>query len=113
MERRAKPVTKEKIFRSVVNLTAFPIGIQLLSGDWYWIEGWLFGIWWLALGVGVILYLYENDPELLAERFMRPGTGNHKQWDRYYLYILMVLFISWIVVMPLDAKRFGWTPHFP
>ena len=25
----------------------------------------------------------------------------------------MIGFIIWILIMPLDAKRFGWSPAFP
>jgi protein-S-isoprenylcysteine O-methyltransferase Ste14 len=50
---------------------------------------------------------------LLAERFKQPGTGNEKGWDRYFVYASQILFWAWIVIMPLDAKRFGWSPDFP
>jgi protein-S-isoprenylcysteine O-methyltransferase Ste14 len=44
---------------------------------------------------------------------MKPGAANQEAWDRYVSYGLIVGFILWIVIMPLDAKRFGWSPAFP
>ena len=39
-----------------------------------------------------------------------PGTGGQSRRDRIIVYPLMVGFIAWIVLMPLDARRFHWTP---
>jgi protein-S-isoprenylcysteine O-methyltransferase Ste14 len=50
---------------------------------------------------------------LLAERYRKPGTANQKGWDKYVVYGLLTGFIAWIVIMPLDAKRFGWSAQFP
>jgi hypothetical protein len=33
--------------------------------------------------------------------------------DRYVVFLLVIGFISWIVIIPRDAKRFGWSPPFP
>jgi protein-S-isoprenylcysteine O-methyltransferase Ste14 len=38
---------------------------------------------------------------------------NQEGWDRYVVYGLVAGFIAWIIIMPLDAKRFGWSPVFP
>ena len=66
----------------------------------------------LGLCFTTTIYLYHKDPALLAERYKRPGTANHKKWDQVIVYGLQIGFIAWIVFMPLDAKRFGWTTHF-
>lgn len=50
---------------------------------------------------------------MLAERYRKPGAGNEERWDRYVVYGLAIRFICWIIVMPLDARRFGWSPAFP
>jgi protein-S-isoprenylcysteine O-methyltransferase Ste14 len=57
--------------------------------------------------------LYRRDPALLAERYKQPGTGNQKGWDKYLVYCLLIGFTEWIVIMPLDARRFEWTASFP
>jgi protein-S-isoprenylcysteine O-methyltransferase Ste14 len=91
----------------------FPTLLLFLSGDWLWFEGWLFGIWFLVMCLTVIIYLYRNDPSLLKERYKKPGTGNQKGWDKYVVYGLLIGFVAWIAIMPLDAKRFEWTAYFP
>ena len=57
--------------------------------------------------------LYLKDPALLAERAQRPGSKNQKPWDKYVLTAIYVIAIVWLVIMPLDAERFGWSPPFP
>src|SRR5262249_53764685 len=47
------------------------------------------------------------------ERYRKPGSGGQSRADTIIVYGLMVGFIAWIVVPPLDARRFGWTPRLP
>ncbi|GAP96633.1 methyltransferase family protein [Leptolyngbya sp. NIES-2104] len=91
----------------------FPILVLFLSGDWDWLEGWILAIWYASVTLLTLIYLYRNDPALLQERFKPPGAENEERWDQYFLYAIQILFWSWIVIMPLDAKRFGWSPDFP
>jgi protein-S-isoprenylcysteine O-methyltransferase Ste14 len=59
------------------------------------------------------LYLYCKDPGLLKERFQPLKTTNQKKRAAYLLYLLGVVFLAWIAIMPLDAKRYRWTTHVP
>ena len=98
---------------AMLYVLVFPALLLLLSGDWLWIEGWIFTVWFLALCYAAILYIYRNDPALLAERYKQPGSLNQQGWDRYVVYTLVLGFLAWIIVMPLDARRFQWTTGFP
>ncbi len=91
----------------------FPIILLAISGNFFWLEGWVFSIWFIALCYTTIIYLYRKDPTLLAERYKRPGSGNQEGWDLYVVIGLMIGFTSWIILMPLDAERFHWSPVFP
>lgn len=113
MAAQKNEVSKGMFIFSVIYILMFPVLLLILAGDWFWIQGWLFNIWFIALGFSTIIYLYFKDPGLLAERFRRPGTGGEKGWDKYWLYIFMVMFTIWFVIMPLDAKRLMWTVNFP
>jgi len=84
-----------------------------ISGNWLWLQGWIFSIWFLGLCYLTIIYLYLYDPALLEERYRKPGSGEEKGWDKYLVYILFSSFVVWFVIMPLDAQRFAWTTHFP
>ena len=102
-----------KMIFSLIYILMFPAVLLFLSGDWFWVEGWIFSIWFVVLCFTTIIYLYRKDPALLAERYRKPGTVNQKGWDKYVVYGLVIGFITWIVIMPLDAKRYGWTTYFP
>jgi protein-S-isoprenylcysteine O-methyltransferase Ste14 len=102
-----------KIVFTLFYILLYPVLLLFLSGDWFWVEGWIFSIWFTALCFTTIIYLYRNNPALLAERYRKPGTGGQKGWDTYVVYGLALGFFIWIVIMPLDAKRFGWTIYFP
>lgn len=104
---------EKKTFFAFLYILLFPAFILVLSGDFTWPEGWIFSIWFILLCFVTILYLYRKDPALLAERYKKPGAGNQERWDRYVVYGLLIGFILWIIIMPLDAKRFGWSPVFP
>ena len=104
---------EKKIGFSVLYILLFPALIFVLSGDLFWPAGWIFCTWFVVLCFSTILYLYRKDPALLEERYKQPGAGNQERWDRYVVCGLVAGFILWIVIMPLDAKRYGWSPGFP
>jgi protein-S-isoprenylcysteine O-methyltransferase Ste14 len=113
MAQETSNVPAGKIVCSMIYLLLCPVLVLFLSGDWFWVEGWIFGIWFVTLSYTSMLYLIRKDPGLLAERFRKPGTGNEEAWDRYVVYALMLGFTAWLVFMPLDAKRYKWTAAFP
>jgi len=98
---------------TAIYILIFPALILLLSGNWLWIEGWIFDVWFIALCGTVIIHLYRYDPALLAESYKKPGTANQAGWDQYVVYGIVLGFILWIIIMPLDASRFKWSPGFP
>ena len=107
-----KPSLRLLVF-TMLYVLFFPVLLLVLSGDWLWIEGWIFTAWFLALCYTAIFYVYRNDPALLAERYKQPGSLNQQGWDQYVVYALVLGFVTWIAVMPLDARRFEWTTGFP
>jgi protein-S-isoprenylcysteine O-methyltransferase Ste14 len=62
-----------------------------------------------AITLLVVRILARNDPELLQERMSSPLQRNQSLWDGVLLPVLMLLFIAWLILMPLDAVRFGWS----
>ena len=104
---------EKKIVSAFLFILIFPALMLILSGDYFWPEGWIFSLWLLLLCYSTILFLYRKDPALLAERYKKPGADNQPGWDRYVVYGIMIGFALWFVIMPLDAQRFGWSPVFP
>jgi protein-S-isoprenylcysteine O-methyltransferase Ste14 len=102
-----------KLFVSLAFAVSYPALLLFLSGDWGWPEGWIFSVWFTVLCSTIFIYLYRRDPALLAERYKRFGAANQRGWDLYLFPALLVAFIAWVVVMPLDAKRYGWSGQLP
>jgi len=105
--------SKITLFLTFIYVLIFPAVLLFISGNWLWLEGWIFSIWFLGLCYLTIIYLYHYDPALLEERYRKPGSGEEKRWDKYFVYILFLSFVIWFVIMPLDAQRFAWTTNFP
>ncbi len=82
-----------------------------LSGDWRWLEGWIFGVWWVSLFAAVFSWLYYRDPALYAERLRKFG-GGQSHADLALLIGIKLCFVAWLVVPRLDV-RFAWTPRLP
>jgi protein-S-isoprenylcysteine O-methyltransferase Ste14 len=104
---------EKKVILAFLYILLFPALLLIISGDLLWPAGWVFSFWFILLCFSTILYLYRKDPALLDERYKQPGTGNQEGWDKYVVYGIVMGFLLWIVIMPLDAKRFGWSPAFP
>lgn len=98
---------------TIVTVLFFPALILGLGGNWRWVEGWLFALWFDAMMLSITIYLYVKDPALLAERAQAPGSKNQKEWDKYLLWAIYVIAMAWLIIMPLDAERFHWSPPFP
>ena len=89
------------------------IGLLLgLSGNWRWVEGWIFGVWFVSFAAAVLFWLHYRDPGLLAERFRMPGTGGESRSDVAIVIGLKLCWLAFFVVPALDV-RFGWTPCLP
>lgn len=107
----AFPVSR--LVSSFIYLAFFSLILLFLAGDWRWFEGWLFSGIFAGGSVMTLLYLYFNDPALLNERYASPVQKEQKTWDKVLLMLFFVEFLAWFAIMPLDAKRFGWTQPYP
>ncbi len=109
-----KPYTTGQfVLMCIVTAIVFPGLTLLLAGDWGWLEGWIFGLWFDAMMLSILIYTYVYDPALLTERSKMPGGDNQKRWDTYLMSLILLIALLWLVVLPLDARRFGWSPAFP
>ena len=110
---RSDRVPLSKVIGALGYLLLFPVILFFLAGDWHWTEGWLFSIIFIVLCYAPLIYLYFKDPALLKERFGSPVQEGQKPWDKVVLSVFFVEFLVWFAIMPLDARRFGWSPGFP
>ena len=102
-----------KLILTALYLLMWPLLILAVAGDWCWPQGWIFGGWFLAVCVSTTAWLYRNDPALLAERYRALGSGGQSRRDKMTVSLIVLGYVAWIVLMPLDARRFRWTPEPP
>jgi protein-S-isoprenylcysteine O-methyltransferase Ste14 len=92
---------------AVIGLVLF-----LAAGTVAWPAGWAFLILFLGFTVAISRWLLRHNPELLTERMTGIGKSDQKTWDKVFYALANLLFLAWLVSMPLDAVRFGWS-HVP
>src|SRR5215203_5411862 len=74
-----------------------------------WPAGWAFMALFFGFTLAMVLWLAREDPELLAERMSSPIQRGQPLWDKVFVAGVMLPFLAWLIVMPLDAVRFGWS----
>jgi protein-S-isoprenylcysteine O-methyltransferase Ste14 len=87
----------------------FALALFASAGTVAWWQGWAFLILFFGFIVTLSLWLLASDPGLLTERMTGVGKSDQKAWDRAFFPVAMALFLTWLVVMPLDAVRFHWS----
>jgi protein-S-isoprenylcysteine O-methyltransferase Ste14 len=79
------------------------------AGTIGWIAGWVFITLLYGVTLLTVRMLVRDDPELLRERMSSPVQRNQPLWDRILLPVFLLLFAAWLILMSLDAVRFGWS----
>jgi len=79
------------------------------AGTLLWPAGWAFMALFFSFALAIVLWLARKEPELLAERMSSPMQSGQPLWDKVFVVAVMVLFVAWLILMPLDAVRFGWS----
>ncbi|HLH25025.1 MAG TPA: isoprenylcysteine carboxylmethyltransferase family protein [Chloroflexota bacterium] len=87
----------------------FAAALFLAAGTLAWLAGWLFLLLFFGLSIVLSLWLLRYNPALLRERMTGIGKADQKAWDKALFALLQLLFLTWLVVMPLDAVRFHWS----
>ena len=104
------------MLKAVVQNLAFTVLLGVLlflpAGTLAWPQGWIFLVLFVACSQATGLWLLKTDPALLAERMKSPFSADQRPRDRTIIMVMMVFLCAWLVFMPLDARRFGWS-HTP
>ena len=104
------------MLKAVVQNLAFAVLLALMlflaAGTPAWPQGWIFLVLFVACSQATGLWLLKTDPALLAERMKSPFSADQRPRDRAIIVVIMVFLCAWLVVMPLDGRRFGWS-HTP
>lgn len=79
------------------------------AGTIYWPQAWAFMLLNIACGLATGEWLKRSDSELYAERTKSPADYQEQKGTRLVAICIMAGMAGWMVLMALDAKRFGWT----
>jgi protein-S-isoprenylcysteine O-methyltransferase Ste14 len=102
---------RELLTRTVGFFLLFGLALFVPAGNVRWVAGWIYLILYFGFVTAITAWLFGYDRELLKER-MTVFTPDQKVWDRALMQLVGILFIVWILLMPLDAVRFRWS-HMP
>jgi protein-S-isoprenylcysteine O-methyltransferase Ste14 len=106
-------VSKARLLGSIAGTAAFYfLALFIPAGTLRWPAGWIYLAVYFAFVVAGSAWLLRFNPGLLVERMTGLGRRDQKRFDKWLLVVVAVLFTGWMVVMPLDAVRFGWS-HVP
>ena len=113
MWRRCEMNRKVLVARGALVLIAeFAVFAALLfvsAGTPLWPAGWVFMAIFFGFALVIVLWLGREDPGLLAERLSTPIQRGQPHWDKVFVVAVVLLFVFWLILMPLDAVRFGWS----
>jgi len=79
------------------------------AGTLRWPAAWAFLVLFFSSAVAITSQLARSDPALLNERLRPLIQKGQPRWDKALMSTIAVLFIGWLVLMGLDAVRFGWS----
>jgi protein-S-isoprenylcysteine O-methyltransferase Ste14 len=97
---------------SLAMIAEFAVLAALLfvpAGTVLWPAAWLFMAIFFGFQLALVLMLARKDPELLEERMSSPMQRRQPLWDKAIVVTFLLLGVAWLVLMPLDAVRFGWS----
>ena len=94
------------LIESSVAAVMFGVLLFGVAGTTHWRGAWA----WLGLLVAasVVMSLFL-DPRIIRERVSAPTRRHIRGWDALWATAMGISFFGWLVVMALDARRYGWT----
>jgi protein-S-isoprenylcysteine O-methyltransferase Ste14 len=79
------------------------------AGTFAWPEAWIYLALIFSAGIAIVVMLLGHDRALLDERMKPIVQPGQPLWDKILLVVFVLLFLAWMVLMPLDVMRFGWS----
>lgn len=87
----------------------FALALFLAAGTVLWPAGWAFLVLFFGFTLALSRWLLKHNPGLLTERMTGIGKPDQKTWDKVFYVGANLIFLAWLVLMPLDAVRFHWS----
>ncbi|MDD1677078.1 MAG: hypothetical protein LUQ40_05010, partial [Methanomicrobiales archaeon] len=102
-------ITKKLIGQVAGMFVVFALVLFVPAGTIAWISGWIFLILFFGFVAAISTWLLHHNPGLLTERMGGTIRSGQKGWDKALIAVVTVLFLGWLILMPLDAVRFHWS----
>jgi protein-S-isoprenylcysteine O-methyltransferase Ste14 len=104
------PELMRKLFsRTLISLLILGLVLFAAAGSLDWPAAWIYLLLFAASSLGGGFWLARHDPELLKERLGSLFQREQKPWDRIFMGAMLALWVSWLVLMGLDARRYHWS----
>jgi protein-S-isoprenylcysteine O-methyltransferase Ste14 len=98
----------------LLRIGLFPLAFFWPAGDWRWWEGWVVIGLWIGYAVGIGVFLYRHDKDLLRERMKAsPAQEGQKRWDKALMMLMTLAGFGIFIVPGFDVVRYGWSEPFP
>jgi protein-S-isoprenylcysteine O-methyltransferase Ste14 len=75
------------------------------AGTLAWVQAWVFLAIFAVGSAGFGAWLGRRDPGLLAARLGSINQRGQPLWDKIFLIVFVALWLGWLVLMGLDARR--------
>jgi protein-S-isoprenylcysteine O-methyltransferase Ste14 len=97
------------IRRTALSLLVLAAILFGAAGTVAWPQAWIYLALTAAMSFAGGYWLFRRDPGLLAERLGSLIQREQKGWDKLFMVLMLTLWVSWLVLMGLDAVRFRWS----
>jgi protein-S-isoprenylcysteine O-methyltransferase Ste14 len=87
----------------------FALALFLAAGTVVWPAGWTFLVLFFGFTLALSRWLLSQQSRIVPERMTGIGKSDQKAWDKVFFVVVNVVFLAWLVLMPLDAVRFHWS----
>jgi protein-S-isoprenylcysteine O-methyltransferase Ste14 len=104
-----KAIMAKGLVALIAEFAVFAALLFVSAGTVLWPAGWVFMAIFFGFALAITLWVGREEPELLAERLSAPIQRSQPLWDKVFVAVVMLLFVVWLISMPLDAVRFGWS----
>jgi protein-S-isoprenylcysteine O-methyltransferase Ste14 len=104
-----KALMAKGLLALIAEFAVFAVLLFVSAGTMLWPAGWVFLAIFFGFALAITVWVGREEPELLAERLSAPIQRGQPLWDKVFVAVVMLLFVVWLILMPLDAVRFGWS----
>ena len=108
----ATDLKRRFILRTTIFLVLIGVVLFGAGGTLSWAGAWIYLLLAAAISYAAGFWLARRDPGLLKERLGSFIQREQKGWDKVVMTVMLPLWVGWLVLMGLDAKRYHWS-HVP